>query len=183
MSILEKRQKWLAAIIEVDDASLIRHKKEQQTEEKQAMSDSQTTSQDVTALGRVGPCKDYQDLQTIATLKQMAAEFRTCTSAQQIKEVNEKGASQKKPINTLLAAVKAAKADLLAAEKRAQAQKKKEEERAAKEAAKAAKAGAASGNATEGEASRTNGNSRITRKKQTAQEQSNAGQQLRALAR
>lgn len=169
MSILEKRQKWVAAIIEPDDASLNRHKQEQQAEEKQAVADSQTTSQDVTALGRVGPCKDYQDLQTIATLKQMAAEFRTCTSAQQIKEINEKGASQKKPINTLLAAVKAAKTDLLAAEKRAQAQKKKEEERAAKEAAKAAKAGAASGNATEGEASRTGGKSHVTRKKQTAQ--------------
>ena len=89
MSILEKRQKWAAAIIEADDAALNAHKQEQQAEEKQAMADSQTTSQDVAALGRVGPCKDYQDLQTIAHLKQLAAEFRTCTSAQQIKEVNE----------------------------------------------------------------------------------------------
>ena len=169
MSILEKRQKWAAAIIEADDAALNAHKQEQQAEEKQAMADSQTTSQDVAALGRVGPCKDYQDLQTIAHLKQLAAEFRTCTSAQQIKEVNEKGASQKKPINTLLAAVKAAKTDLIAAEKRVQAQKKKEEDRAAKEAAKVAKAGAASGNAAEGEASRANAKSQVLRKKQAAQ--------------
>lgn len=169
MSILEKRQKWAAAIIEADDAALNAHKQEQQAEEKQAMADSQTTSQDVAALGRVGPCKDYQDLQTIAHLKQLAAEFRTCTSAQQIKEVNEKGASQKKPINTSLAAVKAAKTDLIAAEKRVQAQKKKEEDRAAKEAAKVAKAGAASGNAAEGEASRANAKSQVPRKKQAAQ--------------
>ena len=171
MSILEKRQKWAAAIIEADDTSLSRHKQEQQAEEKQAMGDSQTTSQDVSALGRVGPCKDYQDLQTIAALKQMGAEFRTCTSAQQIKELNEKGATQKKPIATLLAAVKAAKSDLIAAEKRAQAQKKKEEDRAAKEAAKVAKAGAASGNAPGGEAGRARAASRsqVTRKKQSAQ--------------
>ena len=171
MSILEKRQKWAAAIIEADDTSLSHHKQEQQAEEKQAMGDSQTTSQDVSALGRVGPCKDYQDLQTIAALKQMGAEFRTCTSAQQIKELNEKGATQKKPIATLLAAVKAAKSDLIAAEKRAQAQKKKEEDRAAKEAAKVAKAGAASGNAPGGEAGRARAASRsqVTRKKQSAQ--------------
>ena len=171
MCILEKRQKWASAVIEADDASLLRLVAEQQAEESAACVDSQTTSQDVAALGRVGPCKDYQELQTIATLKEMAAEFRTCTSAQQIKEVTEKGANRKKPINTLLQAVKAAKADLIAAEKRAQAQKRKEEDRAAKEAAKAAKAGVASGNAAEGEASRGHAasKSQVTRKKQSAQ--------------
>ena len=169
MLILEKRQKWASAILEAEDASLIRLVADQQAEESAACVDSQTTSQDVAALGRVGPCKDYQELQTLATLKQMAAEFRTCTSAQQIKEVTEKGASRKKPINTLLQAVKAAKADLIAAEKRAQAQNKREEDRAAKEAAKAAKAGAASGSAAEGETNRASAKSEVNRKKQSTQ--------------
>ena len=145
MNILDRRQKWLQAVLDCDDrvSALI---EEQTKEEKQALEDQRTTSQDVTALSRIGPCRNYRELKTTSALKKLGAEYRTCTSNQAIKDANENNGEQKKVVLTLVAAVKAAKSDLQAAKKRKEAARKKEEEKAAK-AAKAEKA-AATGNSS-----------------------------------
>eukprot|EP00438_Fugacium_kawagutii_P011470 Skav235188 [mRNA] locus=scaffold1938:6135:8648:+ [translate_table: standard] len=144
LQILEKRQKWLHAILEKDEQPLQALLTEQESEEHNAAAgaaETRTTSQDIAAIGRAGPCQGYRSLKTLSMLKAMGAEYRICTSNEQIKEISDKCQNEKKLANTLVAAVKAARNDLLAAEKRLITQQKKERERAAKAAAKAKAAG------------------------------------------
>ena len=133
MAVLDRRARWLDAVLQGDDC-LSKVMDEQIAEEHKALDESKTNSQDAGALTRVGPCKDYKELRSVQALKQMSAEFRTCGSNKAIKDLNEAGGRQKKSVQTLCAAVKAAKGDLVAAKKRQEAAKKKEEDKAAKAA-------------------------------------------------
>ena len=142
MSILDRRLQWLRAVVDGESA-LEDMLKGQDTEEKKSMEESQTTSQDLSALSRVGPCKDFKELKAIDTLRNYGADFRTCNSNEAIKETNEQLAKTKKIVNTLLAAVKAAKGDLVGARKREEATQKREADKAAKAEKAAAKAAAA----------------------------------------
>ena len=159
LSILDRRQRWLHAVLEGDEPLQRMFEKQTEEEEKARDSDSKTTSADLEALARAGPCKDYRDLKSISALRQLGSDFRLCTSNQAIKDTAEQCGQQKKTVSTLVAAVKAAKGDLIAAKKRQVATQKKEEERAAKAeraAAKAAATAAASAkNKARGEESET----------------------------
>ena len=144
LQILERRRRWVEAVLGGSE-QLEKLMEEQAAEDKKSMDEAKTTSQDLTALTRVGPCKDYKELKSIQTLKSMGADFRACSSNAAIKQTNELCSQEKKYVSTLMAAVKAAKTDLQAAKKRQEAMQKKEEEKAAKAERAAAKAAAASG--------------------------------------
>ena len=142
LSILDRRQRWLHAVLEGDDHLQRMFEKQSEEEEKARDSESKTTSADLEALARAGPCKDYRDLKSIPALRQLGSDFRLCTSNQAIKDTAEQCGKHKKKVSTLVAAVKAAKGDLIAAKKRQVATQKKEEEKAAKAERAAAKAAA-----------------------------------------
>ena len=144
MQILDRRMTWLQAIVD-GDSQLQRLMDKQAEEEEKAKEDGRTTSQDLEALARVGPCKDYKELKSIAFLREQGSGFRACTSNDAIKELNDVCAKHKKMTGTLAGAVKAAKNDLVAAKKRQEAIKKKEEEKALKAEKAAAKANAKAG--------------------------------------
>ena len=167
MAILDRRRSWLQAVLR-GDAAVSTILQEQDQEEKKNSEDSMTTSQDMSALTRVGPCKDYKDLKSIECLRRFGAEYRTCNSNEAIKELNEQGGKQKKVLNTLLAAVKAAKGDLVGARKREEASQKKEAEKQAKAEKAAAKAAAASRGSKDGR-SEDAGKSGVARKKTNTQ--------------
>ena len=57
--------------------------------------EAKATSQDVSALARAGPCKDYASLQSLQSLRTLGLRFRACTSNKAIKEVNEVCQSEK----------------------------------------------------------------------------------------
>ena len=135
--ILDRRMQWLQAVLDGDDALKSLQDSQAAEEEGAAQHDAKTTSADLSALARAGPCKDYQELKALETLRRYAANFRSCASNQAIKDVNEEGAGMKKVLGTLMSAAKVAKADLAAAQKRWETNRKKEQERE-KKAAKAA---------------------------------------------
>ena len=116
--ILDRRMQWLQAVLDGDDALKSLQDSQAAEEEGAAQHDAKTTSADLSALARAGPCKDYQELKALETLRRYAANFRSCASNQAIKDVNEEGAGMKKVLGTLMSAAKAAKADLAAAQKR-----------------------------------------------------------------
>ncbi|CAJ1401563.1 unnamed protein product [Effrenium voratum] len=140
MSILGKRVSWLQAIQEGDQAveKLIEEAdKEQLKEDGESDKKAGTTSDDVEALARAGPCHGYQALKSFYTLKAFGLKFRSCKSAEEIKAVQELGHAGKKQTGVLSSAVKIALSDLQNAKKRVETQKKKEEEKEKKAKAKA----------------------------------------------
>ena len=150
--ILDRRMQWLQALLDGDEA-LKAMLDSQAAEEASAQQDSKTTSADLSALVRAGPCRDYQNLKALETLRRFGASFRSCTSNQGIKDMNEEGAGMKKTVGTLMSAAKAAKTDLASAQKRWETNRKKEEERAKKAEKAAAAAAAKEGKGGKGQAS------------------------------
>ena len=103
----------------------------EEIKKKQDADDSKTTSRDVSALHRAGPCRDFHLLKSLESMRGHAASYRACQSNDDIKKVTDESADWKKVALTLLTAVKAAKADLQSAKRRKDANKKKKDKVAA----------------------------------------------------
>ena len=100
-------------------------KLKEEIKKKQDADDSKTTSRDVSALHRAGPCRDFHLLKSLESMRGHAASYRACQSNDDIKKVTDESADWKKVALTLLTAVKAAKADLQSAKKRKTRTKKR----------------------------------------------------------
>ncbi|CAL1149504.1 unnamed protein product [Cladocopium goreaui] len=114
-------------------------KLKEESQKKRDADDSKTTSRDVSALHRAGPCRDFELLKSLEYMRRHATNYRTCQSNDAIKKVTDESAEWKKVALTLLTAVKAAKTDLQSAKKRKDANQKKEEDKVARAAKAAAK--------------------------------------------
>ena len=152
LAILEKRRNWLQAVFDGQNSLQKLLAEFDQEDSGQGQEDGKTTSHDVAALGRAGPCRGFRELEGLNFLRKFGEEFRTCATADEIKDKADIGAQRRKMMQTLLQAVKAAKTDLTGAKKRVESNAKKEAEKAKKvEAARAKEAAtkAASGSGTE----------------------------------
>ena len=104
-------------------------------------------SRDAAAVSRAGPCAGYQDLKIIQEVKNMACDFRSCSSKDQLKQVAEDLTTPKKLLQTLMGSCRKALSELRGAKARAdaavEAAKKKQvkAEANAKKEAKGAKGG------------------------------------------
>ena len=96
-SVLEKRARWLQACLEGCTAveALIAEA------DKEAEGDSVTTSGDLTALQRVGPCKDFKELKSLPHLMGLSTSFLSCASQADTKAQNEQNAAAKKHLLSL----------------------------------------------------------------------------------
>ena len=104
-------------------------------------------SRDAAAVSRGGPCAGYQDLKITQEVKNMACDFRSCSSKDQLKQVAEDLTTPKKLLQTLMGSCRKALSELRGAKARAdaavEAAKKKQvkAEANAKKEAKGAKGG------------------------------------------
>ena len=142
IQILQRRVEWLQAVLD-GDAALTKQFEDHSKSTKSGDADEAgTTSRDMSAVQRAGPCKDFESIKSLEHVRQ-TTDFQKCTCKDEITKVQTEGNEMKKHINTLLTAVKAAKNDLVGARKRKDLNKKKEEEKADKAAKAAAKKKAA----------------------------------------
>ena len=133
MLLVQKRQEWLGAVLEKEDATL----SSKISEANEAVDgDAITTSRDVSALTRAGPCPGFEKLTTVASLSSRASEFRTCVSQDEIKSKFESLQSERKQLAVLMASCKTALNEMIAARKRLQVIKEKQKEKEIKEATK-----------------------------------------------
>ena len=82
MQILERRMVWLEALKESEDA--LEKKMKEEHKKKQDPDDSKTTSRDMSALHRAGPCRDFHLLKSLELMRGHAARYRTCQSIDDI---------------------------------------------------------------------------------------------------
>ena len=138
IQILQRRVEWLQAVLDGESALAKLLEDHGKSTKSGDADEAGTTSRDMSAVHRAGPCKDFESIKSFEQVKH-AANFRGCTCKEEIANVQAEGNEMKKHINTLLTAVKAAKHDLVGARKRKELNKKKNAEKAEKAAKAAAK--------------------------------------------
>ena len=105
--------------------------------------DDVTTSRDMTALARAGPCAGYERLVLLEALASRGVEFRACVSPDDVKTKFEELVVLKKHLAVLMASCKTAVSALVGARKKAATLKEKQKLKEIKEAAADKKRGAA----------------------------------------
>ena len=149
MSILSKRQEWLAATLEEDPEqlrSLIVAQKAAAGKKDRcnnspggpgSAADAQTVTaaEDFAAMSRAPPCASWASMVNFTQLKGMGS-FSECRSQKDIRDKNDQLKKIRANMQSLLSATKAAGNDLVNAKKRADASRQKQKEKAEKNARK-----------------------------------------------
>ena len=136
-----RRLEWLGAVLSGDEQNIeaLKKKLEQEIEGKDAKENSSaSSSKDSPGVAKVGPCPGYEGLVPLSNLFNRADHFRSCVSAEQIKEVSNGVVAEKKLFATLMQSCKASVNDLAYARE----QKAVSEEKAKKAASEKEKAAA-----------------------------------------
>ena len=128
MQVVVRRQAWLQAVI--DGEEQLNRQREMLADNCDDSGSTGGGSRDSASMLKVGPCAGHQDLKPISCMKDHAVQFRTCTSAQEIKSTFEAVAPLKKLYGCLMnscrmatsdvrKAIATARADIEAANKKA----------------------------------------------------------------
>ncbi|CAE7825398.1 SHE10 [Symbiodinium sp. CCMP2456] len=135
MLLVQKRQEWLDATLEPEEASLTsKVAKQQDCVQAVADTESAADSRDALAVAKAGPCAGWESLVTVSSLLAKATEFRACASDNDIKKHLESLVPAKKLLSTLMQACKAATGELLSARKKDQQNLEKRKEKELKDA-------------------------------------------------